>query len=131
MGGSAISGDLTVAALGDRATRPISVVRGYALESWTPPGQPFCARATPGDRGDAGLEAAGAAGARHAATAGGTLAEVARAEGVPVVGDAGGHAAARRGGLRRDGRDARCTALCGAGPTPHAEIGCLRRCWSG
>ncbi len=36
MGGSAIGGDLAVGALGDRATRPISVVRGYAIESWTP-----------------------------------------------------------------------------------------------
>ncbi len=37
MGGSAIGGDLAKAALGDRATRPITVVRGYALESWTAP----------------------------------------------------------------------------------------------
>ena len=37
MGGSAIGGDLAAAALGDRATRPITVVRGYALESWTSP----------------------------------------------------------------------------------------------
>ena len=37
MGGSAIGGDLAAAALGDRATRPITTVRGYALESWTGP----------------------------------------------------------------------------------------------
>src|SRR4029078_1090088 len=37
MGGSASGGDLAKAALGDRATRPITMVRGYALESWTPP----------------------------------------------------------------------------------------------
>ena len=37
MGGSAIGGDLAAAALGDRATRPITTVRGYALESWRGP----------------------------------------------------------------------------------------------
>ena len=48
MGGSAIGGDLAVAALGDRATRPITTVRGYGLESWTPPETASCcARATP------------------------------------------------------------------------------------
>ena len=36
MGGSAIGGDLAVGALGDRATRPISVVRGYAIEGHVP-----------------------------------------------------------------------------------------------
>ena len=56
MGGSAIGGDLAAAALGDRATRPITTVRGYALESWTRPGQPRAVRELLGQhRGDARL----------------------------------------------------------------------------
>ena len=34
MGGSAIGGDLAAAALGERLTRPMVTVRGYALPSW-------------------------------------------------------------------------------------------------
>src|SRR6195952_2906054 len=37
MGGSAIGGDLAAAALGDRLTRPLLTVRGYALPSWATP----------------------------------------------------------------------------------------------
>src|SRR5258706_7278175 len=37
MGGSAIGADLAAAALGDRLTRPLVTVRGYALPSWATP----------------------------------------------------------------------------------------------
>ena len=89
MGGSAIGGDLAVAALGDRATRPISVVRGYAIESWTPPETLVLCSSYSGETEEtlACFEAAGAAGARRVVlTTGGSLAEAARAEGVPVIG---------------------------------------------
>ena len=89
MGGSAIGGDLAMAALGDRATRPITVVRGYALESWIPPESLVLCASYSGDTEEtlACFEAAGAAGTQRVAlTTGGTLAELARAEGVPVIG---------------------------------------------
>ena len=98
MGGSAIGGDLAAAALGDRATRPITTVRGYALESWTGPDSLVLCASYSGDTEEtlACFEAAGAAGAgRVALTTGGQLAEAARAEGVPVIGVPAGHAAAR------------------------------------
>src|SRR5262249_59432065 len=38
MGGSAIGGDLAIAALSDRLTKPMFVCRGYELPSWAPPG---------------------------------------------------------------------------------------------
>ena len=108
MGGSAIGGDLAIAALGDRATRPISVVRGYALESWTPPetfvlcssysGRPR--RRWPASRPPA--PRARAARSHHRRHARGGRPGRGRPRGRRAV----GHAAARRGGLR-DGRDAR------------------------
>ena len=89
MGGSAIGGDLALAALGDRATRPITVVRGYALESWIPPESLVLCASYSGDTEEtlACFEAAGAAGTQRVVlTTGGALAELARAEGVPVIG---------------------------------------------
>ena len=89
MGGSAIGGDLAMAALGDRATRPITVVRGYALESWIPPESLVLCASYSGETEEtlACFEAAGAAGAQRVVlTTGGTLAELAREEGVPVIG---------------------------------------------
>jgi glucose/mannose-6-phosphate isomerase len=63
MGGSAIGGDLAAAALGDRATRPVTVVRGYALESWTGPDSLVLCCSYSGDTEEtlACFEAAGAA----------------------------------------------------------------------
>ena len=37
MGGSAIGGDLAAAAMGTRLIRPLDVIRGYGVPSWTPP----------------------------------------------------------------------------------------------
>ena len=38
MGGSAIGGDLAIAALSDRLTKPMVVARGYELPAWAPAG---------------------------------------------------------------------------------------------
>jgi glucose/mannose-6-phosphate isomerase len=124
MGGSAIGGDLAVAALGDRATRPITTVRGYALESWTGPDSLVLCASYSGDTEEtlACFEAAGAAGAgRVALTTGGALAEAARAEGVPVIGVPSGMQP-RAAVLYMTIGTLECAALCGAAPGLHSEI---------
>ena len=124
MGGSAIGGDLAMAALGDRATRPITVVRGYALESWIPPESLVLCASYSGDTEEtlACFEAAGAAGTeRVALTTGGALAELARAEGVPVIGvPAGMQPRAAVVYMTIGALDG--AALCGAAPALRAEI---------
>ena len=89
MGGSAIGGDLAVAALADRLTKPMLVARGYELPSWTPPGSAVLCSSYSGDTEEtlacyAATEAVGAQ--RLVATTGGELAEVARRDGVAVIG---------------------------------------------
>ena len=124
MGGSAIGGDLAAAALGDRATRPITVVRGYALESWTMPESLVLCASYSGETEEtlACFEAAGAAGAeRVVLTTGGTLAELARAEGVPVVGVPAGMQP-RAAVVYMTVGVLECAALCGAAPGLHSEI---------
>ena len=89
MGGSAVGGDLAAAALGDRLTRPLVTVRGYELPPWATPDAVVLCSSYSGDTEEtlACYEAAGALGAtRVAATTNGTLAEMARADGVPVIG---------------------------------------------
>jgi glucose/mannose-6-phosphate isomerase len=124
MGGSAIGGDLAAAALGDRATRPITTVRGYALESWAgPDGLVLCASYS-GNTEEvlACFEAAGAAGARRVAlTTGGKLAEAARAEDVPVIGVPAGMQP-RAAVVYMTVGALECAALCGASPGVHSEI---------
>jgi glucose/mannose-6-phosphate isomerase len=124
MGGSAIGGDLANAALGDRATRPITVVRGYALESWTLPESFVLCASYSGNTEEtlACFEAAGAAGAERAVLAtGGTLAELARAEGVPVIGVPAGMQP-RAAVIYMTVGVIACAALCGAAPALHSEI---------
>ena len=124
MGGSAIGGDLAKAVLGDRATRPITVVRGYALESWTPPESFVLCSSYSGDTEEtlACFEAAGAAGAQRVVlTTGGTLAELARAEGVPVIGVPAGMQP-RAAVIYTTIAAMECAALCGAAPALHSEI---------
>ena len=124
MGGSAIGGDLAAAALGDRATRPITTVRGYALESWTGPDSLVLCASYSGNTEEtlACFEAAGAAGAgRVALTTGGKLAEAARAEGVPVIGAPAGMQP-RAAVIYMIVGVLECAALCGAAPGLHAEI---------
>jgi glucose/mannose-6-phosphate isomerase len=124
MGGSAIGGDLAAAALGDRATRPITIVRGYALESWTGPDSLILCASYSGNTEEtlACFEAAGAAGAgRVALTTGGKLAELAREESVPVIGVPAGMQP-RAAVLYMIVATLECAALCGAAPGVHAEI---------
>jgi glucose/mannose-6-phosphate isomerase len=124
MGGSAIGGDLAAAALGDRATRPITTVRGYALESWTGPDSLVLCASYSGNTEEtlACFEAAGAAGAgRVALTTGGQLAEAARAEGVPVIGIPAG-LQPRAAVVFMTVGVLECAALCGAAPGLHSEI---------
>jgi glucose/mannose-6-phosphate isomerase len=124
MGGSAIGGDLATAALGDRATRPITVVRGYGLESWTPPESLVLCVSYSGETEEtlACFEAAGAAGAQRVVlTTGGTLAKLAREEGVPVIGVPGGMQP-RAAVVYLTIAAMECAALCGAAPALHAEI---------
>ena len=124
MGGSAIGGDLAKAAIGDRATRQITIVRGYALESWTPPESLVLCASYSGDTEEtlACFEAAGAAGAQRVVlTTGGTLAELARAEGVPVIGVPAGMQP-RAAVIYMTIGVLECAALCGAAPGLHAEI---------
>jgi glucose/mannose-6-phosphate isomerase len=88
MGGSAIGGSLARAVLGDRASRPIVIARGYALPAWTTPDTMVLCASYSGDTEEtlAAYEAAGALGAqRIVATTGGQLATAARAESVPVI----------------------------------------------
>jgi glucose/mannose-6-phosphate isomerase len=124
MGGSAIGGDLASAALGDRATRPITLVRGYALESWTPPESLVLCASYSGETEEtlACFEAAGAAGAQRVVlTTGGRLAELAREEGVPVIGVPAGMQP-RAAVIYMTIGAMECAALCGAAPGLHAEI---------
>ena len=88
MGGSAIGGALARAALGDHATRPIFVTRAYGLPSWTTPDTMVLCASYSGNTEEtlACYESAGALGASRAVvTTGGKLAEMARADGVPVI----------------------------------------------
>jgi glucose/mannose-6-phosphate isomerase len=94
MGGSAIGGLLARAALGDRASRPIGVARGYGLPAWATPYTAVLCSSYSGETEEtlACYEAAGALGApRIVATTGGRLAELARADGVPIIPVAGGY----------------------------------------
>ncbi len=89
MGGSAIGGDLAVAALSDRLTKPMLVSRGYELPAWAPAGSAVLCSSYSGNTEEtlacyAAAEALGAQ--RLVATTGGELAEAARADSVPVIG---------------------------------------------
>jgi glucose/mannose-6-phosphate isomerase len=124
MGGSAIGGMLARAALGDRASRPIVLARGYALPAWTMPDTTVLCSSYSGETEEtlAVYEAAGALGAtRIVATTGGTLAEAATADGVPIVPIPGGFqpraAVAYALVIALE-----AAAVCGAGEWLHAEL---------
>ncbi len=124
MGGSAIGGALARAALGDRASRPIVLARGYALPAWTTPDTTVLCASYSGQTEEtlAVYEAAGALGARRiVTTTGGELAAAARADGVPVI--------PLPGGFQPRAAVAyslvivlEVAGLCGAGERMHAEI---------
>jgi len=89
MGGSAIGADLAAAALGDRLTRPLLTVRGYALPSWATPEWTVLCSSYSGNTEEtlACFAAAEALGARRlVASTGGALADGARQAGLAVIG---------------------------------------------
>jgi glucose/mannose-6-phosphate isomerase len=124
MGGSAIGGALARAALGDQASRPIGVARGYGIPSWATPDTTVLCSSYSGNTEEtlAAFEAAGALGARRiVATTGGKLAASARAEGVPVIPlPAALQARAAVGYMIVATLEV--AALCGAGERQHMEI---------
>ncbi len=89
MGGSAIGGALARAALGDHASRPIFVTRAYGLPPWTTPDTTVLCASYSGDTEEtlAVYESAGALGrqAHRSRPPAVRLAEMARADGVPVI----------------------------------------------
>jgi glucose/mannose-6-phosphate isomerase len=124
MGGSAIGGALARAVLGDGASRPIVLARGYGLPPWTTPDATVLCASYSGNTEEtlAVYDAAGALGARRiVATTGGKLAQAARADGVPVIPIPGGFqprvAVAYSLVVALE-----VAALCGAGPRLHCEI---------
>src|SRR4051812_1550472 len=94
MGGSAIGGELARSILGDHASRPLITARAYGLPSWTTNETTVVCASYSGNTEEtlACYEAAGVIGARRVVvTAGGELAELARADSVPVIPVAGGY----------------------------------------
>jgi glucose/mannose-6-phosphate isomerase len=124
MGGSAVGGDLAIAALSDRLTKPMMVARGYELPAWAPAGSAVLCSSYSGNTEEtlacyAGAEALGAQ--RLVATTGGELAEGARADGVPVIGlPAGLQPRAAVGYMFCVSAELAALAL--AGPRLHTEI---------
>lgn len=124
MGGSAIGADLAAAAVGLRATAPITTIRGYELPAWVGRDTLVVCASYSGNTEEtlACFEAAGAAGApRVALTTGGRLAQLARAEGVPVIGVPGGMQP-RAAVVYMTVGALECAALCGAAPSLRDEI---------
>jgi len=124
MGGSAIGGALARAALGDHASRPIFVTRAYGLPSWTTPDTTVLCASYSGNTEEtlACYESAGALGAkRTVVTTGGRLAEMARADGVPVIPLPGGFQP-RAAVAYMIVASLEVAALCGVGPRLTSEV---------
>jgi glucose/mannose-6-phosphate isomerase len=124
MGGSAIGGALARAAMGDQASRPIFVTRAYGLPPWTTPDTMVLCASYSGDTEEtlACYESAGALGAkRTVVTTGGRLAEMARADGVPVIPLPSGFQP-RAAVAYMIVASLEVAALCGAGPRLTSEI---------
>lgn len=124
MGGSAIGADLAAAALGDRLTRPLLAVRGYALPSWATPEWAILASSYSGSTEEtlACFDAAEALGARrYVASTGGPLVDRAREAGVPVVG-LPGIFQPRAAVAYTFTVVTELAALCGAAPRLHTEL---------
>jgi glucose/mannose-6-phosphate isomerase len=89
MGGSAIGADLAAVALGSSLVAPLAVVRGYELPPSTPADRAVLCSSYSGNTEEtlACYEAAEALGVRRiVVTTGGRLAELARGDGVSVIG---------------------------------------------
>jgi glucose/mannose-6-phosphate isomerase len=124
MGGSAIGGALACAALGDHASRPIFVTRAYGLPPWTTPETTVLCASYSGNTEEtlACYESAAALGAqRVVVTTGGRLAELARADRVPVIPLPGGFQP-RVAVAYMTVASLEVAALCGAGPRLTSEI---------
>ena len=124
MGQSAMGGQLAAVALGDHASRPVSTARAYGLPVWTTPETTVLCCSYSGNTEEtlASYEAAGALGAKRVVTtAGGRLAELARADGVPVLPMAGGLRAPTAIGYAFVAA-LEVAALCGVGPRMTSEI---------
>ena len=109
---------------GDHASRPIFVTRAYGLPPWTTPDTMVLCASYSGDTEEtlACYESAGALGARRiVATTGGRLAEMARADGVPVIPLPGGFQP-RAAVAYMTVAALEVAALCGAGPRMTPEI---------
>src|SRR3954465_6321195 len=124
MGGSAIGGDLARSILGDHASRPLITARAYGLPSWTTNETTVVCASYSGNTEEtlACYEAAGVIGARRvAATSGGKLAELARADGVPGIPVAGG-LQPRAAVAYLTVAALEVAAQCGVGPGCNSEI---------
>lgn len=89
MGGSAVGGDLARGILGDRLSAPVEVIRDERLPAWIGSGAALLASSYSGNTAEtlsAFEDAADRGMHRWAVTTGGRLGELARAEGVGVVG---------------------------------------------
>ncbi len=124
MGGSSIGGALARSVLGDRASRPITLARGYGIPVWTTPDTTVLCASYSGNTEEtlAVYESAQALGAPTVvATTGGKLAEMARADGHPVVPIPGGFqpraAVAYALVIALE-----VAGLCGAGERLHSEV---------
>jgi glucose/mannose-6-phosphate isomerase len=125
MGGSGIGADLAGAAVGLRATAPITTVRGYELPQWVGADTLVVCASYSGNTEEtlSCFEQAGAAGApRVAVTTGGKLAEAARAAGdVPVIGVPSGMQP-RAAVVYMTVTALQCAELAGAAPSLRGEI---------
>ncbi|MBU6336623.1 MAG: bifunctional phosphoglucose/phosphomannose isomerase [Acidobacteria bacterium] len=124
MGGSGVGGRLARAILGDEASRPVLSSSEYMLPPWTTSDATVLLASYSGETEEtlACYEAAGIIGApRVVVTSGGTLAQAARADGVPVIPVAGG-LQPRAAVAYMTVAALEVAAACGAGPRMTAEI---------
>ena len=124
MGGSGIGGRLARGILGDQASRPILSAAGYSLPGWTTSETTVLCASYSGETEEtlAAFEAAGIIGTnRIVVTTGGTLAQAARAEGVPVIPVAGG-LQPRAAVAYMTVAALEAAAACGAGPRLTTEV---------
>jgi len=124
MGGSGIGGRLARAAIGGRATRPLTIVGGYALPTWAGPETLVLCASYSGATEEtlSCYQHARELGTqRIVATTGGPLAERARADGVPVIPLPGGFQPRAAVGYALVSA-LEAAALCGAGPSLREEV---------
>jgi glucose/mannose-6-phosphate isomerase len=122
MGGSAIGADLAVGVLGERATAPIWVCRGYSLPPGLPEGTLILAASYSGNTEETLACWDAAAGyERIALTTGGQLADRARSASAPVIGVPAGMQP-RAAVIYMTTAALECAALCGAAPSLRGEL---------